>query len=452
VSAKRRRACSAGPRGFTIAKISQIRDKIPPGMAGLKRRRVARRRRRQQALHRALAGPPGLMQPKPSGAAANAGPARSRAPCSPIACATLCTGLCCALNVAALYFLYALRYPDCLFASAGREYLAPRLDSLPTCRAPGAAATPPPPDGLRLAYETAPRTYALVFSTGRAGTQHLSRLFAAGDAPGLPRAYVTHQEEDGSMGTRDFVRVHYRALASSADEAAFNASARAFLAEQKLPFIQRVLRESGASRFVYTGHLPLAFGLGPSLVAALPRGTLRILRLRRDRIASALSLMALGPEDEDPWGTAFCAADNVDRRRWFPAPTSAMVRVRVGADALARFNRFQKWLWYVDDVECRWQALLAAHGGDFEWMEESLEGLEVMDGGRGWQRVANFLGVALNSSALAVRDNSMQAKHREKGSISEAVLRQWDEEYRRLVGRCDLSGDGRRWLAWNAEA
>jgi hypothetical protein len=291
---------------------------------------------------------------------------------------------------------------------------------------------------LSRVYQTAPRTVALVFSTGRAGTQHMSRLFLSLRPP-LPTAYVTHQEEGLGYSTRDYVARYYRsALGDLPSEAKFNESAREFVTATKLPFFDHLLDVHGATRLVYTGHLPLVFGLGSALLDALPRGTVRILRLRRDRIASALSLMALGPENEEPWSTS---EPGVRNRRWFPGPSSAMVRLRVDKHVFDHgMNRFQRWLWYVDDVECRWQALVSARGRDFEWVEESLEALEAMDGGRGWARVAHFLGVRVRPASVGERDNSIQRKHRVKLDVSEATLRQWDVEYRTMVGACDLGG------------
>jgi hypothetical protein len=375
---------------------------------------------------------------------------------SPIACASLATGLCCLLNVVALYHFYARKDPRFLLACVPAEVEASRRGSAEAVVADGeerdTCATPAAAEALRRIFETAPRTYALVFSTGRAGTQHLSRTLVSGhDAvPSLPRAYITHQEESAEIATRDYVDARYRPLAALAGgEGAFNASARAFVEAEKLPFWEALLQQHGAQRMVYTGHLPAAFGLVPALLDAVPRGSLRVLRLRRDRVSAAASLMALGPPEGDPWADGGSGT----RRRWFPhGPGAAMTRLRVREGVWATFNRFQRWLWYVDDVECRWQALVAGRGEEFEWAEESLEGLAALDGGRGWRRVAAFLGVALDRQLAFVRDNSIQDKGREKvGGEDEAILRRWDVEYRQAVGLCDLSGDGSRWVSWGPD-
>lgn len=289
--------------------------------------------------------------------------------------------------------------------------------------------------------------FVFVFGTGRSGTQHLSRVLSPKASPPAAPVYITHEEEHLSVRTKLIVQRDYRRLASSVDEAHFTLSANEYVSSVKIPFYNALLRRHGAKRLVYTGHLPMVFGLGPSLVEKLPEGTVRVLRMRRDRIATAVSLMALGPESQDPWGATtergedgkLKSADSVNRR-WFPKPTDAMVRLGIDQTSWARLNRFQRWLWYVDDVECRWQALRRGFGGEFSWMEESLENINVLDGGIGWERVAEFIGVRVNWSQTGKRDNSIEHKMRSKIHASETSLRKWDREYRQAVGRCRISG------------
>ncbi len=268
-----------------------------------------------------------------------------------------------------------------------------------------------------------------VFSTGRCGTLHLARSLEA------PGAYVTHEEEHARLRTRDVVARTYRGLASMRDEAAFNASADAYVRGAKAVYWNHLLERHNATRLVYTGHLAGVFGLAPSIWRA-HRGRVRFVRLRRGRIATALSLMALGPEDEDPW--------SVRPRRWFPTPAAPFARLRVEPAAWERFNRFQRWLWFVDDVECRWQALRREVDADALW-EVSLEELAVMDGGAKWRELAAFMGVNVGKTK-STRHNSIQSKKRVKQTFDEAVLREWDEDYRKLVGPCML--DDRTSYRW----
>lgn len=287
--------------------------------------------------------------------------------------------------------------------------------------------------------------YAFVFGTGRSGTQHLSRVLKPKPSPAAP-VYVTHEEEHLNTRTKFIVAREYRKLASSADESHFRLNAEKYVIRVKLPFYQNLLQHHHAERLVYTGHLPMAFGLGPALVRNLPPGTVRVLRLRRERISTAVSLMALGPESQDPWGATterdsngrLVQADTINRR-WFPKPTDAMTRLHVDKDVWKNLNRFQRWLWYVDDVECRWQAFRQSLGSKFSWMEENLENLNILDGGLALARVAEFMGVNVDWHRAGSRDNSIEQKMRLKVNASETLLRQWDEAYRQAVGSCKIT-------------
>lgn len=314
----------------------------------------------------------------------------------------------------------------------------PNCASLPT----RSSVSVPPGDNCE---DLRKRCYVFTFATGRSGTQHLSRVLMSNPKP-APQAYITHEEEHLSARTKFIVEREYRRMAWATSESQFDTLSREYVARTKVRFYNDLLKRSGASRLVYTGHLPLAYGLGPALIEELPALSIRVLRMRRDRIATAVSLMALGPEREDPWGSTeerdargrFTKAPS-ENRRWFPKPTDAMVRLQVSTQVWSKLNRFQRWLWYVDDIECRWQALRREYEGKFSWLEVELESLGVLDGGAGWERVADFVGVAVNWSQIGQRDNSIEHKMRTKLNASEAILRTWDVEYRREIGSCRIS-------------
>lgn len=281
-------------------------------------------------------------------------------------------------------------------------------------------------------------SFAFVYSTGRSGTQHLSRVLKSRASP---VTYITHEEEDLITRTRVVVEREYRRLAASKSEDVFNISMREYIKNVKIPFYHSLLSTHGAQRLVYTGHVPGAFGALPSIIEVLPAGAVRVLRFRRERVATALSLMALGSEEEDPWGATqeMLNSAATSKRRWFPTPKDKLTRLAV--QNWGSLNRFQRWLWYVDEIECRWQALRYGMAGRFSFAEESLEGLHILDGGEGWKRVADFMGVDIDEGIVSIKHNSIQLKNRTKEVISEEVLRQWDEKYRKLVGPCRLAHD-----------
>lgn len=267
-------------------------------------------------------------------------------------------------------------------------------------------------------------TFVFVFSTGRCGTQHLARtLLSAAN----PRAYITHEEEHMTQRARDVVARVYRSWVSLNSEDEFNTTASKYLEAVKAPYWSLLLQKHQATHLVYTGHLPSAWGLAPQLVSLLGE-RVKFVRLRRDRIMTAASLMALGPANEDPWG--------FNPQRWFPTPRAKWTRLRITQSAWAELNRFQRWLWYVDDMECRWQALRRMLRPK-KVHETSLEALDVLDGGQAWRELAEFAGVRYMRTAARERHNSIQAKGRQKQG-DEALLRQWDMEYRAKVGLCVL--------------
>lgn len=287
-------------------------------------------------------------------------------------------------------------------------------------------------------------SFGFVFSTGRSGTQHLSRVLKTRL---IPTTYITHEEEHATSRTRFIVEHKYRRLAGSTSEGTFNESMEQYIRHVKIPFYHSLLSAHQAQRLVYTGHVPAAFGALPAIIETLPIGSIRVLRFRRDRVATALSLMALGREEEDPWGATQSDLESAptSRRRWFPTPDDKLTRL--AAHNWTSFNRFQRWLWYVDDVECRWQALRHGMRGRFSFAEESLDALQVLDGGVGWKRVADFMGVDVDHALVSYKHNSIQSKNRSKEAVPERVLRQWDEKYRQMVGPCRIAEDV--FLSWD---
>lgn len=140
--------------------------------------------------------------------------------------------------------------------------------------------------------EESRKRFVFVFSTGRTGTKHFSSVFGGG------RSYVNHQDEAEDTSTKDVVEQVYRRFAATGDVH----FAKRFLEAVKIPMMKQRMKDVGdAQVYFQTGHVPLAFGFGEALLSAFGSDAFAVVRVRRDRISSALSLMALGPEAEDPW-------------------------------------------------------------------------------------------------------------------------------------------------------
>jgi len=274
-------------------------------------------------------------------------------------------------------------------------------------------------------------TYMWVFATGRTGTQHLSRVFAGNEEV----AYITHQTETEIEPTKHVVDRMYRRLRSARD-------VQVWVKEDRIPYIRGRLVGS-VHKYLYTGHLPCAFELCPTFIDTLPRNSVKILRVRRDRIQTALSLMALGPESQDPW----VGVGPTLPLRWFPSPKLWFVRLRPTDQTWASLNRFQKYLWYVDDLECRWQALKRSHHGEFQYLEVQVESLIQFNGAEEYHRIAQFFNLSLDLSAITERHNTIQHKQKVKDNQPEAQLRDWDLQYRRVIGSCEITeGETISWI------
>jgi len=350
--------------------------------------------------------------------------------------------------------------------------------------------------------------FGFVFATGRCGTMHLSKVFS--EALNEADAFITHQTEDDNLPTKLFVDRYYREIvsnSSSYDE--FQKRAVEFVRKNRLPwYLSKLTKNHRAharhqaklkdrvsediskeyrTKFIYTGHLPSAFGLSEALISELP-GKVSILRVRRERIALALSLMALGPENEDSWSYPWVKDDGTKigklapgssfgprtSLRWFPTPWDAHVLLKPKSVAdWNRLNRFQKYLWYVDDMECRWQALLntlesntSKYADKVQVMEVDLETLGQISFRQAIKSIATFWGgLRYDSDTAAYRHNTIQQKKRSKANSianvesnstneeelqaygGEAELRTWDTEYKVLFSHgCEIAPGNR--LTW----
>lgn len=67
--------------------------------------------------------------------------------------------------------------------------------------------------------------------------------------------------------------------------------------------------------------------------------------------------------------------------------------------------------------------------------------MQILGGGEGWKRVADFMGVDADDGIVSVKHNRIQFINHTKELISEDVLREWDEKYHQMIGPCRLSHD-----------
>jgi len=254
-------------------------------------------------------------------------------------------------------------------------------------------------------------TFAFVFSTGRCGTKHLAASF------GGPDAFVCHEGEHD-----DVIRVmsdFLRPIAATGDRSA----ATHFVRNFRIPYMERKLYESDAHKYFDTGH-QIIFGIAPALIEEL-NGRCRFIRLRRNRIDTACSFMA-GPEDRDPW-IALPRGINTSgdsRPRWAYRPSDKILIFTPPENLWVRWNRFQRYLWFVDEVERQWQRLLASH--TFPHMNIDLENLDEP----AYQKLAEFLSIPFRRDMIGIRHNRTEDRPGfRRPSLTRAELKMMNDEF-----------------------
>ncbi|GJQ09068.1 hypothetical protein GpartN1_g859.t1 [Galdieria partita] len=213
-----------------------------------------------------------------------------------------------------------------------------------------------------------------------------------------------------------------------------------------IPFMESNLKATGTRRYFYTGHVPFTFGLADYLLQHI-QAPVKIIRVRRGRIPLALSLLSMGPEEEDPWVENNSVSKY--KKRWLPSPTDPIVKLSGSSLVWSRLNRFQKYLWVVDDTECRWQYFKRRY--NFTWLEVQLEALDQIHDILEYEKISSFLGIGFENKSrkLFYRHNSKETlKHPMQPLFSESQLRQWDEEYKQIIGSCDMHSEQKR-IGWS---
>jgi FkbM family methyltransferase len=257
--------------------------------------------------------------------------------------------------------------------------------------------------------------FAFVYSTGRCGTLHLAKVF------GDDQSYVCHEEEYKS--THLVMEEFLRPIAWSNDKEI----AIKYVREKKIPYMLRKLRSVGAVNYLDTGH-QIIFGLVPALLEQL-EGRIKFIRLRRDRLQTALSFIT-APEYNDPWMPHWEGRETIGKEhpRWALRPTDKVVHLRPTDKVWKRLNRFQRYLWYVDEVERQWQVFLADFS--FPYVEVRLDELNDKE----YEKLSEFLGIGYNKDLISIRHHSTEEQpNRHKPSYTEEELEKFSKEYEQLT-------------------
>ncbi|EGD77298.1 hypothetical protein PTSG_08392 [Salpingoeca rosetta] len=248
-------------------------------------------------------------------------------------------------------------------------------------------------------------TFVFVVSNGHTGTTFLGQLSTWRTVFGrVPRGYVIVHEQEADKALVQQLPFHddwcQRALE--------------YVADHKVPFMQRALDNLGAHTYFAAGH-QIILGMLPALADILG-DRVRFVRLRRNRFDTAYSYMPKrgGPCQQQ---CHYCLCP-LDRAARCPAPSG---------DVWNSLNSFQQYLWSVDEVECQWQALLQSRP-HLQHMEINWSGtIEPST----MQTLASFLGMTFAEDvqvAQTVQSNE-HVSRKKRGEKNMTLLHEWARDY-----------------------
>lgn len=179
--------------------------------------------------------------------------------------------------------------------------------------------------------------FIFVISNGHTGTTHLGqtsnwrRMF--GDIKSFSEIFITHEMEADKQKVKT--------ISWYGD---YCATALDYVINEKLPKMTSVLDATKKNIYFQSGH-QVILGLVPALIQILGDSA-KFIRLRRNKLDVAYSYAqkAGGP----------CTA----RCIFCLCPLDSATKLAVTGDIWEQFSVYQKYLWFVDEVEAQWQSLL----------------------------------------------------------------------------------------------
>lgn len=257
--------------------------------------------------------------------------------------------------------------------------------------------------------DTSKYEFIFVFSTGRCGTKHLSEVF------GDKNAVVFHEKEHDDT---------YKVLKNFLIPIAVNNDrelAIKYMKEHRIPFMIKSMRENRAYKFFETGHL-INYGIAPFLVMYLEN--IKFIRLKRDRYETVRSFMTR-PAKFDIWNAL--SDKNTNVFRWSLHPEFEINTRKLSSSTWNSLDRFQKYLWYVDEIESQWKRLNDYY--NFPFIEVALEDLTSDK----YQEISDFIGINYNSDLTRVKHNTTLQRGGEKPSFSYESMCNFDKSYSRIM-------------------
>jgi len=226
---------------------------------------------------------------------------------------------------------------------------------------------------------TRDKTFVFFFSTGRCGTNYLSKtLRQRREAPAAIKFEYEHGNKASVMK-----KILHPAMLINDTHAVKN-----YVVTKKIPAMVMEMDHSGKRIWADTGH-QITLGMMEHLIDALG-SQIRVVRLRRHRLDTAASFSG-DANKKDP-----CKyAPNENHMHYCPFNKVARIQLPRAAmwDSL---NLFQKYLWWVDEVEARWQWILRTRP-PFPYIEIDYS---TRMGVKELQRISDFTGLGFERAML----------------------------------------------------
>ncbi len=184
--------------------------------------------------------------------------------------------------------------------------------------------------------------FVFFMSTGRCGTKFLYKVLQHGRNND---AVIRFEHEHRRMKYVQSRILHPSLTTNS------TSTIRDYVRDEKIPAMLREMKKNNKHMYIDTGH-QVALGMLEHLIDFLgPR--IIVIRVRRDRMRTAASFAGArhkkGPcqySEEEP------------HLHYCPFQTASFVKIR-SKNLWNSFNLFQKYLWWVEEVEARWKWILA---------------------------------------------------------------------------------------------
>jgi hypothetical protein len=180
-----------------------------------------------------------------------------------------------------------------------------------------------------------------------------------------------------------------------------------------------------ANIYIDTGHQIVLGLLRPLLLHGQHHHNISLVRLRRDRLKVAKSFY----QDPKKEGKGPCAFIHTRHGLTLcPFQHACVTAHNITPPLWHRLNRFQQYLWYVDQVEQIWQQILSDFGANVRTLE-----IDIDDGVVAFDALSAFIGIPYRHEAASIKLNP-RATTPHSSNDDLLLYAKWDDEYHRILG------------------